>query len=34
MNSKARKAALPVFAVATEKGERWVSADGQTWTKQ
>jgi len=34
MNSKARNAALPVFAVATEKGERWVSADGQTWTKQ
>jgi hypothetical protein len=34
MAAKARKSAPPVFAITTEKGEHWVSADGQTWTKQ
>jgi hypothetical protein len=34
MEAKARKAAPPVFAITTEKGERWVSLDGQSWTRQ
>jgi Carboxypeptidase regulatory-like domain len=32
--AKAKKVAPPVFAITTEKGERWVSADGESWVKQ
>jgi hypothetical protein len=34
VQSKAKKGAAPVFAITTDAGERWVSADGRSWKRE
>jgi Carboxypeptidase regulatory-like domain/Putative zinc-finger len=34
LKSKPKRGAAPVFAIATDAGERWVSADGRSWKRE
>jgi len=34
LQSKRKQVATPVFAITTDKGERWVSADGRSWKRE
>jgi hypothetical protein len=34
LNSKPKRGAPPLFAITTDAGERWVSADGRSWKRE
>ena len=34
LQSKTKKSAAPMFAITTDTGERWVSADGRSWKRE
>jgi hypothetical protein len=34
LESKRKKDAPPVFAITTDAGKRWVSADGRNWKRE